>query len=118
MREGRWTPYTDLLVLSARYGLVWGDTSVPYYEQRMTRPAARRLRGPCLNTLREILRHGGYEEVFVNVGKRYLEAISGWESLNSAPQVVEYAEGGIGTRLHQMKDWIDRRSRGEDIQTV
>lgn len=116
MREGRWGDDTDLLILSARYGLIEPYRPIPYYHQRMTRNRATQLRQECLKRLEARLSSGKYERVFLNLGRDYLSVISGWESLDSRPEIVQYAQGGIGCRISQMKNWINWRASCESSQ--
>jgi len=110
-REGRWNPNIDVLILSARYGLIREDKPIAYYDERMTRNRALEHRDSVLAALQLILSSIAYRKVFVNVGREYLPSLSGWEPLLSPGTTVEYAEGGIGSKMRAMKNWIDSLSR-------
>ena len=110
-REGRWNPSIDVLILSARHGLIRADKPIAYYDERMTRDRGLEHRESVLATLQLILSSNAYRAVFVNVGRDYLVALSGWEQFLTPGTTVKYAKGGIGSKMQAMKNWIDNISR-------
>jgi hypothetical protein len=70
----------DVYVLSARYGLISANQRIADYDQRMTPARVAELRPEVLSRLREILSQG-YAEVFLSLGRSYLQAVNGFEAL-------------------------------------
>ena len=101
----------DIYVLSARYGLIAADTLVEDYDQRMTPTRAAELRPQVLTRLQEILGQG-YSEVFLSLGRAYLEAVSGFETLVPADTQVTVSQATAGRRLTELKRWLYRLPRG------
>jgi len=49
------TAQSEVLILSAKWGLISGNTLLPYYNQRMTEQRAAKLRPLIIKRLRKIL---------------------------------------------------------------
>jgi hypothetical protein len=107
MREGRWSSNINVLILSARHGLIRADKPIAYYDERMTRDRGLEHRESVLATLQPILSSNTWREVFVNLGRDYLVALSGLEQLLPSGTTIKYAKGGIGRKMQAMKNWID-----------
>jgi hypothetical protein len=105
-RENRWPRGLDLLILSARYGLLGADAPIDDYDMAMTPARARELRADVVGQLAGRVSAGGYGEIFVNLGRSYLLALEGWERDLPEAIRVSYAMGGIGQRASQMLCWI------------
>lgn len=106
MREGRWPGNVDVLIISAKYGVLSPLTPIEYYDQPMTRDRAVALQrqvGACLD-----VRMGQvpYSELFINLGQTYRLALGCCQRIQCAGVRVQYATGGIGQRMAQMKDWL------------
>jgi hypothetical protein len=99
-----------VLVLSAKYGLIWADTPIEYYDQRMSEERAEQLREAVGGTLREVAANGD-GEVFINAGKLYRLALADWLATASSTVTVIVAEGGIGQKAAQMRRWLLARVR-------
>lgn len=95
----------DILIISAKYGLLKSDDYIQDYNQRMTRERAAELNPHVLTKLRRILSRP-YTEIFINLGKDYLPSIQGIEPLTTCP--IIYAEGRIGEKMKAMKEWIEK----------
>lgn len=98
------------MILSAEFGLIDADTPIPDYDAIMTPGRAlshaRQARAKLLATLRQ---HGPFAETFINLGNKYVVALPvlGFKPvvLNRLGQITQ-AEGGIGSRMQQMKNWL------------
>jgi len=101
----------DIYVLSARYGLIAADTRISDYDQRMTPARAAELRPEVLARLQEILSRG-YTEVFLSLGRSYLEAVNGFEALVPAGTRVTVSRAAAGRRLTELKRWLYRLPEG------
>ncbi len=109
-REGRWPQGVDLLILSAKHGLLEPGACIEDYDQSMTPEQARALWPDVSAGLaRRVGRHG-YEEVFLNLGRSYRLAIEGWESRLSHQLRVIYAPGGIGQKASAMLRWLNEKA--------
>ena len=107
-REGYWPRNTDVLIVSAQYGLISEDTPIGRYDQKMTKARSLELQQSVSCFLDEMLKEGHYDEIFINVGKMYMQSVSASTELDRVRSVglVKEAAGGIGMRLQQTKDWI------------
>ena len=105
-REGYFPPNLDMLILSAKYGLITPDTPIEYYDFAMTDDRARELQQSVSAELDRHLQQNDYREIFVNLGARYLIAIAKSHEIRNQSQRVLYAEGKIGIRKGAMKRWI------------
>jgi hypothetical protein len=95
----------DILVLSAKYGIIEGKEKISYYDQKMTRKRADELSGEINLKLSHFLYDTDYDEVFINLGKIYFEALRPSMTLFDH-KTIHSAKGGIGMRLHYLKNWI------------
>lgn len=71
----------DVLIISAKYGLLRATDEISYYEERMTKQKAYELRDSVLSKLINHISGQNYRKIFVMMGRDYLEAISGFSSL-------------------------------------
>jgi cytoplasmic iron level regulating protein YaaA (DUF328/UPF0246 family) len=93
---------TDILIISAKYGLLAPESSVEFYEQRLDKRTKEILKPAVATGLTSKLASSTYKDIFVNLGRDYLELISGVPELAKAT----YAGGGIGKRCQQLKQWL------------
>lgn len=107
-REGYWPENLDLLILSAKYGLLTPDAPIEDYDRQMTKHRASRLQVQVGSDLDQQLRGSSYREVFINLGKPYLITLEASEELDKLRGRVSYATGGIGKKMAQMKKWLQR----------
>lgn len=96
-------PAPDVLIVSARFGLIGADTAIPNYDLRMTPELAAELGPQVQKALRSRLTGKRYRRMFVNLGRDYLATVAGVEELKHA----RWATGGIGKRASQMKHWLE-----------
>lgn len=106
IQEGYWPENFDVLILSARYGLIRWDTLIEDYDVKMTRKRALALQSKVSADLDAYLAQTNYKEIFVNLGKDYLIALAKCEKLAGLTERVIYATGGIGKKMSQMKKWL------------
>jgi cytoplasmic iron level regulating protein YaaA (DUF328/UPF0246 family) len=105
-REDKFPQDVDILILSARYGLIRPDTPIAFYDQRMTSATALEQADRNRTILRSVLNDSSYHTVFAAMGRVYMTAIeptSEWLPANVSFQV---AEGGIGCKLRHLKIWL------------
>jgi cytoplasmic iron level regulating protein YaaA (DUF328/UPF0246 family) len=95
----------DIMILSAKYGLIGPDEEIATYDQRMTWEMAKGMSGSVYTSLANTLKTNQYEEVMINLGKQYTIALSESQDV-LADQKVRYANGRIGERIKQLKEWL------------
>ncbi|MCL4299228.1 MAG: peroxide stress protein YaaA [Anaerolineae bacterium] len=104
-REGHWPKNLDVLILSAKYGLIEASTPIADYEQRITRERASQLKPQVIQTLQNYSQQNTYSEVYVDLGQDYLSAIEGFEKFFSGSSITR-VKGRIGERLKSLKSWL------------
>ncbi len=104
-RDGNWPENLDVLILSAKYGLIESSTPIADYEQRMTRKRAVELQFQVAEILKIHLQKIIYDEIYVDLGQDYWPAIEKSVKLFDTTS-VSYAEGRIGQRLATLKRWL------------
>lgn len=105
-REGKLPKQLDILILSAKYGLIRSGCRIRPYDLRMTEGIAARLGGQVRAVLSTAIRRDVYRRLFVNCGVDYQAALPKSLVGNRSYPVVTFASGGIGRRMSQMKMWI------------
>jgi hypothetical protein len=101
LNERGWPPGLCIKVLSAKYGLIDATALIEIYDQRLKEAGAWQMNRAAI---KELARFGKPSSVFVNLGKEYLPAVNGINSL--FPGKVTYAKGGIGLKMARMKEWL------------
>lgn len=109
-RDGRLPETIDVLVLSAKYGLIEASTPISDYEQRMTQKRAAELQPLVTEKLHNHLQENTYDEIYVDLGQDYWPAINETANLFDTTSVI-YAKGRIGQRLASLKGWLHSRSQ-------
>ena len=105
--EGRIPEKLDVLIISAKYGLLPCQQPADTYNQKMTLKRADELRPEIQSRLKSFIqtKRGGYDQVFINLGKVYMQTLEGFHwGLVSTME----ASGGIGQKTSQMKAWLER----------
>jgi len=97
----------DILILSAKYGLIRSHDLISTYDERMTQSKATGLSLEIYNLLRILLSQKQYQEIFINLGKTYALALVDSEELLNQCNVF-WAKGQIGERMQQLKNWIQQ----------
>jgi hypothetical protein len=93
-------------ILSAKHGLIRGDTCILSYDRAMTRSRADALRTSIAATFTVVLRTESFDEAFVCMGATYARAMSDcWQALPDTIQ-VHHAHGSIGGQASQLKAWL------------
>jgi hypothetical protein len=109
-REGYWPENLDVLILSAKHGLLEPEALIEDYDSRMTRDRAIALQPAVAADLNRRLVQLSYHEVFINLGQNYLIAIGEpAEVFDNLP--VIYARGRIGERIRQLKMWLKAKAQ-------
>lgn len=107
-------PYNlRVLILSAKYHLIFPETHIANYDLKMTLERAREIAVDVKLDLARCLQfyqiaYGGTDQVFINLGKTYMKTLDGfhWGTISTME-----ASGGIGLKTQQMKTWLERLGR-------
>lgn len=99
----------DIVIISAQYGFLTVNDLIDNYDMRMTKKRAHTLQPHIFQQLKKFVSHKNYQEIFINLGKEYLPAVEGIETLVECP--VVYAGGRIGEKMAAMKLWLTRVTR-------
>jgi hypothetical protein len=102
--DSNYTP--DIFILSARYGLIGGQTIIASYDQRMTKKRAIEMRDSVLATAQSHLLPQGYSQILLSMGQTYLQAISGLENLVDEFSEIIVSHGAAGNKLTQLRNWL------------
>ena len=102
-----------ILILSAKYNLIFPETHIADYDMEMTRQHAKDI---AVDVQCDLIRclifydmaYGGTDQVFINLGKNYMRTLEGfnWGTISTME-----ASGGIGLKTQQMKAWLERLGR-------
>ena len=82
IREGCFPANLDILIISAKLGLLRWDEKIEDYDQLMSKQQVRKLRPSIQENLESFLDGRDYDKLFINMGATYLETLEGFESKN------------------------------------
>lgn len=106
--EGYLSANLDILILSAKYGLIAASTPITDYQMRMTLQQAKAIREQTMEAFKAYTSSKNYQEFYIDLGQDYLPAIEGISKIISESPVM-YAQGRIGQRQAQLKGWLIKR---------
>lgn len=102
VRAGRFQRGLDIVIISAKHGVVEPDDEIGYYDLRMNTERALELNPDVVETIAENVAENGHKKIWVNLGKDYLPAVDGLEATVDVP--VRYIDGsGIGVKGKRLK---------------
>ena len=108
----------DVYILSAKFGLIPADKTIPNYDRRMTPQRAKELQPHTLPKLKQILSGKRYDELFVSMGKAYRQVLVGDELLIPPNLKVMVSRGVMGRKLAELRNWLHEGvSESPDSQT-
>ena len=96
----------DVKTLSAKYGLISTDYSLPYYDCRITKEQSEILHRQVIPELETVFSSRTYTNLLICLGKDYLKAIYGYEAIIPQGITVQIAIGGMGRKLSILHDWL------------
>jgi len=96
----------DVLILSAKYGLIEPTKTILNYDLRMTDKRAEEMIPQVTTKFEKVMLNKVYTDILVNLGDTYLHALR--PSLSHLPSgtCVQFVDGRIGERLASTKKWI------------
>ena len=104
-RADQLNPGLDILILSAKHGIIKPTDEIGYYDQRMDTDRARELNDDVVATIAEKVATESYSKVWVNLGKDYQPAVDGLAEAVDVP--VAHIDGaGIGIKGKQLKQLV------------
>lgn len=116
-REGYFPSNLDILIISAKYGLIKPETLIENYDLQMTNKRSLELRASVSQSLDKHLSNNQYSEIFLNLGKDYLKTISNSKYLTEFSGELVMGEGRIGQKMAQMKAWLINKKKQGGILT-
>jgi hypothetical protein len=102
-RKERFPKNCDIIFVTA-LGIVRVDEKIPLSNIPMTLELAESIRSKNLEFMRRILKTTNYDEIYVNLGQKYLHSIKGFEMFTNTK--ITYATGVLGQKSVHMKNWI------------
>jgi len=96
----------DVLILSAKYGLIEPTKTITNYDQQMTNERAEDLVPQVNAEFEKVMSRKIYTDVLVNLGATYLQALKPSLSRSSFEASIQLVDGRIGERLASTKRWI------------
>lgn len=104
-REGAFPPDVDIRILSAKYGLITPEREITRYDLRMTRELAGRQQAVNVRLLCELLRRQAYREIFLTMGRTYLQALGPMGEWRGGVKII-HEPADIGVMLGKLKAWL------------
>jgi hypothetical protein len=105
VRTGQFQPGIDIIIISAKHGVVKPDDEIEYYDQRMGTERARELNADVVDAIADKVAEEDHEKVWINVGEDYLPAVDGLETTVDVP-VIHIEGSGIGMKGKQLKHLV------------
>jgi hypothetical protein len=103
----------DVLILSAKLGLITADQLIENYNQRLTPQRAAVLQ-PIVSAALQgfVAEHGPYTATLIHLGRDYLPAIAPEALQSELFGTLTRTSGGIGMQLRHIKGWLDVAAPG------
>ena len=104
----RSTKNLEILIISAKYGIIRYTDIVSYYDQVMTVTEAVKMKEHVEKVIRKTVWKRNSMRIFINLGFPYNLAVSE-ELIDFLDEGfnLQVASGPIGKRLHQLKVWLE-----------
>ena len=98
----------DLMIVSAKYGLIQHNHLIRNYDQRLTPKKLPFLQKESLERLQEKLSKADYNQIMFSMGKDYMEIFNGVEKIIPKNCEILKARGKIGQKLKVTKNWLTK----------
>jgi len=105
VRANRFQPGLDIIIISAKHGVVEPDDHIGYYDQEMDTERANELNDEIIDAIASKVVEHEYEKVWVNLGKDYMPAVDGIDEAVDVP-VLHIEGSGIGMKGKQLKHLV------------
>ncbi|MFB6158666.1 MAG: DUF6884 domain-containing protein [Candidatus Nanohalobium sp.] len=94
----------DMLILSAKHGIIDPEEEIEHYDQVMDEERAKELNKEVVEAIAKRVENKNYSKIVCNLGKDYLKAVEGLENHLSDEQELHVIEGnGIGEKGKVLK---------------
>jgi len=108
----------DIFILSAKFGLISHNQPIPNYDQRMTPSCAQELQPSVMSELRHILSSQSYQKFCICMGKDYLLALDGYNTLISSDLSIKVVASSPGKKLAELHSWLYGKSSQQHTSQV
>lgn len=105
MRENRFPESLDILIVSAKHGLLTSEEPIEYYDQKIDDRRARELRPSVQEKLEAFLDGKDYDQLFNGLWKDYQAVLEGFDLEKHFENVI-LVETNRGKKMSQFKTWI------------
>ncbi len=108
-RAHYWPADLELVIVSARYGLLLAESPVPWYEQKLSRVRAREICWAVSVSLDSLLLQKSCSSVCVAMGQLYRQTVTHSAELQRMDQqgAVYWVDGeGTGVMQGRLRDWL------------
>jgi len=105
IRENRLPKYLDILIISAKYGLLKSEDLIDDYDQKMDVLRANELRPHIQADLKAFLNGKDYDQLFNGLWQVYNKTLEGFDLEKYCEHVIP-VETNRGKRMRQLKQWI------------
>ena len=96
----------DTYILSAEFGLIPADQTIPHYDRRMTPSRAREIQPHVAADLATAAARHRYDDTFLFLGRDYRTALGEWSEASLGRRVI-VASGNPGSRIARLRTWLD-----------
>jgi len=94
----------QIVIISAKYGMIFPDQWIENYDQKMTITRADELKKGLKRKLEKYLVEKEFDECFINLGKKYMRSI---EAVQFPSDIRKFeAKGKIGEKRSEMLKWL------------
>lgn len=105
IRENRFPKNLDILIVSAKYGLLKSDEPIEDYDQKINSKRARELRPSVQKKLEAFLNGKDYDQLFNGLWTNYQAVLKGFDLERHFENVIP-VETNRGKKMAQLKAWI------------
>jgi len=99
----------QIMIISAKYGMIFPDELIGYYDQKMTAKQSELLRSEMKKKLKKYVCEKKFNECFINLGKTYRDSIQDFTFPNYL--IPKYADGKIGEKRSEMIKWLNNEDK-------
>jgi len=107
-RSNNFPDDVQIIIISAKYGMIFPDQLIGYYDQKMTAKQSELLRSEMKKKLKKYVCEKNFFECFINLGKTYRDSIQDFTFPRHL--IPKYADGKIGEKRSEMLQWLKNES--------
>ncbi len=106
LKENSHDQSLDIFILSAKYGLIDSQKYIDNYDLRMTSKRADEMHKQVIAKIQKDIVPRDYAEIFLSMGKTYLQALNGIENLVNGHTKLIISSGASGKKLTELRNWL------------